>query len=74
MQSRFFDYGGDTIIRADQYEGPFARRMSLTCGCRYIRLTSDRPSQDGWLFSKLPLSATNWEVRRVYAKGRLSDR
>ena len=31
MQSRFFDYGGDTIIRADQYEAPFARRASLTC-------------------------------------------
>ena len=29
---------------------------------RYIRLTSDRPSQEGWLFSRLPLTATNWEV------------
>ncbi|KAL8965169.1 MAG: hypothetical protein Q9197_006645, partial [Variospora fuerteventurae] len=46
MQSRFFDFGGDTIIRADQY----------------IRLTSDRQSQEGWLFSRLPLTATNWEV------------
>ncbi len=30
---------------------------------RYIRLTSERPSQRGWLFSRLPLTATNWEVR-----------
>ncbi|POS87612.1 lectin family integral membrane protein-like protein, partial [Erysiphe pulchra] len=46
LQSRWFDFGGDTIIRADQY----------------IRLTSDRPSQGGWIFSRVPLTATNWEV------------
>ncbi|CEJ89468.1 Putative Vesicular integral-membrane protein VIP36 [[Torrubiella] hemipterigena] len=46
MQSRWFDFGGDTVVRADSY----------------IRLTSDRPSQSGWLFSRVPLTATNWEV------------
>ncbi|KAI9826382.1 MAG: hypothetical protein M1832_000299 [Thelocarpon impressellum] len=46
MQSRWFDFGGDTIVRADQY----------------VRLTSDRPSQQGWLFSRIPLTATNWEI------------
>jgi mannose-binding lectin 2 len=46
MQSRWFDFGGDTIIRTDSY----------------IRLTSDKPSQSGWLFSRVPLTATNWEV------------
>ncbi|KJZ74095.1 hypothetical protein HIM_06544 [Hirsutella minnesotensis 3608] len=46
MQSRWFDFGGDTIIRTDSY----------------VRLTSDRPSQSGWLFSRVPLTATNWEV------------
>ncbi|PWY71649.1 putative lectin family integral membrane protein [Aspergillus heteromorphus CBS 117.55] len=46
FQSRWFDFGGDTIIRADQY----------------IRLTSDRPSQQGWIFSRVPLTATNWEI------------
>lgn len=29
---------------------------------RYIRLTSDRPSQEGWIFSRVPITATNWEV------------
>jgi mannose-binding lectin 2 len=29
---------------------------------RYIRLTSDIPSQSGWLFSRVPLTATNWEI------------
>jgi mannose-binding lectin 2 len=47
MQSRWWDFGGDTIIRTDQY----------------IRLASDKPSRDGWLFSRVPLTATNWEVR-----------
>ncbi|ATY63773.1 vesicular integral-membrane VIP36 precursor [Cordyceps militaris] len=46
MQSRWFDFGGDTIVRTDSY----------------VRLTSDRPSQSGWLFSRVPLTATNWEV------------
>ncbi|KAH0538284.1 hypothetical protein FGG08_005104 [Glutinoglossum americanum] len=46
LQSRWFDFGGDTIIRAD----------------KYVRLTSDRPSQQGWLFSRVPLTATNWEI------------
>jgi hypothetical protein len=47
MQSRWWDFGGDTIIRTD----------------KYIRLASDKPSRDGWLFSRVPLTATNWEVR-----------
>ncbi|KAF1988060.1 hypothetical protein K402DRAFT_453232 [Aulographum hederae CBS 113979] len=46
MQSRWFDFGGDTIIRTDQY----------------IRLTSDAPSRTGWVFSRVPLTATNWEI------------
>ncbi|KAB5558480.1 concanavalin A-like lectin/glucanase domain-containing protein [Coniochaeta sp. 2T2.1] len=46
MQSRWYDFGGDTVIRTDQY----------------IRLTSDRPSQMGWLWSRVPLTATNWEI------------
>ncbi|KYK60099.1 Legume-like lectin [Drechmeria coniospora] len=46
MQSRWFDFGGDAIIRTDSY----------------IRLTSDLPSQSGYLFSRVPLTATNWEV------------
>ena len=46
MQSRWFDFGGSTLIRADQY----------------IRLTSAHPSQSGWIFSRVPLTATNWEI------------
>ena len=36
-----------------------------TTPSRYVRLTSDRGSQSGWIFSRLPLTATNWEVSIV---------
>ncbi|EYE97696.1 legume-like lectin family protein [Aspergillus ruber CBS 135680] len=58
FQSRWFDFGGDTIVRADQY----------------IRLTSDRPSQQGWAFSRVPLTATNWEIElefKIHGEGNL---
>ncbi|KAE9962776.1 hypothetical protein BLS_010019 [Venturia inaequalis] len=46
MQSRWFDFGGDAIVRTD----------------RYIRLTPELPSREGWIFSRVPLTATNWEI------------
>lgn len=58
MSSRWFDFGGDTIIRADQY----------------IRLVSDIPSQSGWIFSRIPITATNWEIEfefSIAGKGHL---
>lgn len=58
MGSRWYDFGGDTIVRTDSY----------------IRLTSDRASQSGWLFSRVPLTATNWEVEvefKIHGKGQL---
>ncbi|OAT09978.1 lectin, mannose-binding 2 [Blastomyces gilchristii SLH14081] len=57
-ESRWFDYGGDTVIRTDQY----------------IRLTPDRPSRQGWLFSRVPLTATNWQVEvefSIHGEGNL---
>lgn len=41
---------------------------------RYIRLTSDHPSQNGWLFSRVPLTATNWEIEvefKIHGKNQL---
>lgn len=46
MQSRWWDFGGTTVIRADQY----------------IRLSGQHPSSAGWIFSRVPLTATNWEI------------
>ena len=51
MQSRWFDFGGTTVVRADQY----------------VRLTTDHSSQAGWIFSRVPLTATNWEIEVEFA-------
>ncbi|ORY11902.1 concanavalin A-like lectin/glucanase domain-containing protein [Clohesyomyces aquaticus] len=58
MQSRWFDFGGDTIVRTD----------------KYIRLASDKPSRTGWIFSRVPLTATNWEILvefKIHGQGNL---
>ena len=58
MQSRYFEFGEDTIVRADQY----------------IRLTSDRQGQMGWLFARMPMTATNWVMEmefRMHGEGHL---
>lgn len=58
MQSRYFEFGEDTIVRADQY----------------IRLTSDRQAQSGWLFSRMPMTATNWMIEvefKIHGVGHL---
>ncbi|KAI1435789.1 concanavalin A-like lectin/glucanase domain-containing protein [Xylaria sp. CBS 124048] len=58
MSSRWYDFGGDTVIRPDSY----------------IRLSSERPSQNGWLFSRVPLTATNWEIEvefKIHGKNTL---
>jgi len=46
MRSRWWDFGGDAIIRTD----------------KYIRLTGEYGSRAGWIYSRVPLTATNWEV------------
>ena len=38
--------------------------------CRYVRLTSERQSQQGWIFSRVPLTATNWEVHPPHPSSR----
>lgn len=58
MQSRWWDFGGDTIVRTD----------------KYIRLTADRPSRMGYVWSRVPLTATNWEVEiefKIHGEGNL---
>jgi len=58
MSSRWWDFGGSTVVRADQY----------------VRLTSQQPSAAGWLFSRVPLTATNWEIEvefKIHGTGNL---
>ncbi|GJE91345.1 legume-like lectin family-domain-containing protein [Phanerochaete sordida] len=44
LQNRWWDFGADSIINTN----------------KHIRLTRNRPSQMGWLWSRLPLTAANW--------------
>ncbi|EEH42332.2 uncharacterized protein PADG_07152 [Paracoccidioides brasiliensis Pb18] len=56
--NRWFDFGGDTVVRADQY----------------IRLTPALQSRQGWLFSRVPLTATNWQIElefNIHSEGNL---
>jgi mannose-binding lectin 2 len=48
--------------------------LTLYYNHRYIRLTSDHQSQRGWLFSRVPLTATNWEIEvefKIHGKNAL---
>ncbi|KAG5461316.1 MAG: LOW QUALITY PROTEIN: legume-like lectin family-domain-containing protein [Olpidium bornovanus] len=75
-----FDFGGDA--RRDQrvrYASLRRIRHFLTSGrtffaevvdsYKHIRLTPDRPSQMGWLWSKFPLTVPNWQVEFEFRIG-----
>ncbi|KIP03716.1 hypothetical protein PHLGIDRAFT_110493 [Phlebiopsis gigantea 11061_1 CR5-6] len=44
LQNRWWDFGADTIINTN----------------KHVRLTRNKASQMGWLWSRLPLTAANW--------------
>lgn len=46
LQNKFWDFGADAIVDTN----------------KHIRLTQDRASQMGWLWSRLPLTADNFEI------------
>ncbi|BEJ03624.1 hypothetical protein CcaverHIS641_0107990 [Cutaneotrichosporon cavernicola] len=46
LQNRWWDFGGDTIINTN----------------KHVRLTQDRGSQSGWLWSRLPLAPPSWQI------------
>ncbi|KAG2186215.1 hypothetical protein INT43_002653 [Umbelopsis isabellina] len=50
LQNRWFDFGGDAIINTN----------------KHVRLTSNRPSQVGYLWSRLPLATLNFEIEFEY--------
>ncbi|ORX48061.1 hypothetical protein DM01DRAFT_1310045 [Hesseltinella vesiculosa] len=53
LQNRWFDFGGDTIINTN----------------RHIRLTSTRQSQQGYLWSRLPITASDFEIEFEFKVG-----
>ncbi|ORX40728.1 lectin [Kockovaella imperatae] len=46
LQNRWWDFGADAVINTN----------------KHIRLTQDRPSQQGFLWSRVPMSSINWQV------------
>ncbi|KAJ7721534.1 legume-like lectin family-domain-containing protein [Mycena metata] len=46
LQNRWWDFGADAYVNTN----------------KHIRLTRERPSQMGWLWSRLPLTATNYVI------------
>ncbi|KAG0289359.1 hypothetical protein BGZ96_007084 [Linnemannia gamsii] len=56
LQNRWFDFGGDALVNTN----------------KHIRLTSDIPSQTGYLWSRLPLTSSSYQVEfefKVEGKG-----
>lgn len=46
LQNRWFDFGGSTIINTN----------------KHVRLSQDRASQAGWLWSRLALAPNSFEI------------
>ncbi|KAK4689344.1 hypothetical protein P7C73_g759, partial [Tremellales sp. Uapishka_1] len=46
LQNRWWDFGADAIINTN----------------KHVRLTQDKPSQTGWLWSRMPLSVSNFQI------------
>ncbi|ORY26667.1 putative lectin [Naematelia encephala] len=46
LQNRWWDFGADAIINTN----------------KHVRLTQDKPSQTGWLWSRMPLTVSNWQI------------
>ncbi|GHJ86095.1 hypothetical protein NliqN6_2497 [Naganishia liquefaciens] len=56
LQNRWWDFGGDAIINTN----------------KHIRLTQDRQSEVGWLWSRMPIRVTNYQVEvefKINGKG-----
>ncbi|KAG9312132.1 legume-like lectin family-domain-containing protein [Chiua virens] len=63
LQNRWWDFGADAYIVRSPHVWPNPRLTSGNQNTnKHIRLTRAVPSQMGWLWSRLPLSTTNFVV------------
>ncbi|WVR07833.1 hypothetical protein IAU60_004876 [Kwoniella sp. DSM 27419] len=46
LQNRWWDFGEQAIINTN----------------KHVRLTQDKPSEKGWLWSRMPLSVASWQI------------
>ncbi|WFD44254.1 hypothetical protein MPSI1_002920 [Malassezia psittaci] len=51
LQNKYWDFGGDTIIDTN----------------RYVRLTQDRTGERGWLWTRTPIEANDFEITAEFS-------
>lgn len=54
---RWWDFGADAIVNTN----------------KHIRLTQDRQSEMGWLWSRLPLTASSWQIEVEFKVGSIPN-
>jgi hypothetical protein len=60
-----WDFGGDAIIVSVRKLGRYKdlhKLVHVQNTNKHVRLTQDRRSEMGWLWSRLPLKAQNYEI------------
>jgi len=58
LYNRWWDFGGSTVVEVS----------------KFVRLTSNQNSQQGWLWSRAPLTAQNWEVEFEFRVGEINGK
>ncbi|KAG8898409.1 hypothetical protein FRB99_007452 [Tulasnella sp. 403] len=53
LQNRWFDFGGEAYVNTN----------------KHIRLTQDRQSETGWLWSRLPITVNNYQIDIEFKAG-----
>ncbi|KAG6853518.1 hypothetical protein C0991_003648 [Blastosporella zonata] len=62
LQNRWWDFGADAYVVRILPSGFRAELTIFQNTNKHIRLTQNRPSQMGWLWSRLPLTAANFVI------------
>jgi len=58
LYNRWWDFGGSTVVEVN----------------KFVRLTQNQNSQQGWLWSRAPLTAQNWEVEFEFRVGEVNGK
>lgn len=58
LYNRWWDFGGSTVVEVN----------------KFVRLTTNQNSQQGWLWSRAPLTAQSWEVEFEFKVGQENDK
>jgi len=58
LYNRWWDFGGSAVVEVN----------------KFVRLTHNQNSQQGWLWSRAPLTAQNWEVEFEFRVGEINGK